>query len=94
MLNNNSKFKIMYDEEKHIKALLEINNLNLLKRKWLLDYFILYKQSLNWPNNLPPIKRTCIINTPSIEKFNLKYESILSQFDYRLNDEEKRLELK
>lgn len=84
----------MYNEDNFIKALLEINNLNLIKSEWLLNNFILYKQSLNWPNNLPPIKRTCIIKSPIVDKFNIIYESVLNEFDYRFNNEEKILELK
>lgn len=84
----------MCNEVNFIKALVEINDLNLTKSEWLLENFILYKHSLNWPNNLPPIKRTCIINSPIVEKFNIIYESILYEFDYRFNIEEKILELK
>jgi hypothetical protein len=84
----------MYNEDNFIKALVEINNLNLIKSEWLLNNFILYKQSLNWPNNLPPIKRTCIIKSPIVDKFNIIYESVLNEFDYRFNNEEKILELK
>ena len=84
----------MYSEDNFIKALVEINNLNLIKSEWLLNNFILYKQSLNWPNNLPPIKRTCVIKSPIVEKFNIIYESILNEFEYRFNNEEKKLELK
>jgi hypothetical protein len=84
----------MYSEDNFINALVEINNLNLIKSEWLLNNFILYKQSLNWPNNLPPIKRTCVIKSPIVEKFNIIYESILNEFEYRFNNEEKKLELK
>lgn len=84
----------MYNEVNFIKALLEINDLNLTKSKWLLENFILYKQSLNWPNNLPPIKRTSIIKSTIVYKFNIIYESILNEFDYKFNNEEKTLELK
>ncbi len=84
----------MYNEDNFIKALVEINNLNLIKSEWLLNNFILYKQSLNWPNNLPPIKRTCMIKSPIVDKFNIIFESVLNEFDYRFNNEEKILELK
>lgn len=84
----------MYNEDNFIKALAEINNLNLIKSEWLLNNFILYKQSLNWPNNLPPIKRTRMIKSPIVDKFNIIYESVLNEFDYRFNNEEKILELK
>jgi hypothetical protein len=84
----------MYNENNYLKALGQINNLNLIKSEWLLENFILYNQSLNWPNDLPPIKRTCKINSTIVEKFNLIYESILSEFDYRFDNESKTLTLK
>jgi hypothetical protein len=84
----------MNDENKYYQALDDLNKLNLSKKKWLLDNFNLYKKTLNWPDNLPPINRSNLVTSPHIEKFNISYKSILLEFDYRFDNEKKILELK
>jgi len=84
----------MNDENKYYQALDDLYKLNISKKKWLLDNFYLYKKTLNWPDNLPPINRSNLVTSPYIEKFNISYKSILLEFDYRFDNEKKILELK
>ena len=84
----------MYNESKYIQALSEISNEDFDAKKWLINNFELYKQTLNWPENLPPINRTNLIKGTLREKFNSTYKELLSGFEYRLNNEKQTLEFK
>lgn len=84
----------MLKEDNFLKALVEINSLDFGKKKWLVNYFELYKQTLNWPENLPPINRGNLIIGTLIERFNSTYKELLSEFEYKLNNEKQTLEIK
>jgi hypothetical protein len=84
----------MLEEDNYLKVLAEINNLDFCKKKWLVDNFELYKITLNWPKNLPPINRSDLIKGTLREKFNSTYKEFLSEFKYELNNEKQILEIK
>lgn len=81
-------------QDPYLRALVAINSSGFHERDWLYRYFILYKQTLNWPKNLPPINRSNLQKGTLREKFNSKYKEILEEFDYNLNDELHILELR
>jgi hypothetical protein len=83
-----------FDEDKYLKALSEINSDEFQERDWLYGHFKLYKETLNWPDNLPPIKRSNLIKGTLREKFNSTYKEILREFDYRMDNKLKTIEIK
>ena len=85
---------INYDESPYIKALSEINSDDFEERDWLYRNFNLYKETLNWPDNLPPIGRSNLIKGTLREKFNSTYKEILEEFEYFLDNKFKTLEIK
>ena len=84
----------MINQENYLKALTEISNNNFTKKNWLINNFELYKQTLNWPKNLLPINRSNLISGTLMEKFNSAYKELLSEFEYKLNNEKQTLEIK
>jgi hypothetical protein len=84
----------MMEEDNFLKALAEINSLDFGKKKWLVNYFELYKTTLIWPENLPPINRSNLIKETLRGKFNSIYKELLSEFEYKLNNEKQSLEIK
>ena len=83
-----------YDESPFIKALLEISSDDFEERDWLYRNFNLYKETLNWPDNLPPIERSNLIEGTLREKFNSTYKAILQEFDFWLDNKLKTFEIK
>jgi hypothetical protein len=77
----------MPPESSYLQALVEINSPPFSEKEWLLSNFDLYKSTLNWPDNLPPIRRSNLQKGMLIEKFNTTYREILSEFDYKLDNE-------
>ena len=84
----------MINEDKYLKALSEMNNIHFNDKNWLINNFELYKQTLNWPENLPPINRSNLITGILMEKFNSTYKELLTEFEYELNNEKQTLEIK
>lgn len=84
----------MINQENYLKALSEISDNNFTKKNWLINNFELYKQTLNWPENLPPINRSNLIKGTLRERFNSTYKELLSEFEYELNNENQMLEIK
>ena len=85
---------IDYDESPYLKALSEINSDEFQERDWLYRNFNLYKETLNWPDNLPPIPRSNLIEGTLREKFNSTYKEVLMEFDYSLDNKLKTMEIK
>ena len=83
-----------YDESPYIKALSEISSDDFEERDWLYRNFKLYKKTLNWPDNLPPINRSNLIKGTLREKFNSTYKEILEEFEYIMDNKLKTLEIK
>ena len=83
-----------YDESPYIKALLEISSDEFQERDWLYRNFNLYKETLIWPKNRPPIGRSNLLKGTLREKFHSIYNEILDEFDYRLDNEFQTLEIK
>ena len=83
-----------FSGDKYLKALSEINSDELQKRDWLYRNFKLYKKTLNWPDNLPPIGRSNLLKGTLREKFNSTYKEILQEFEYSLNLKSKTLKIK
>ena len=70
------------EEDLYLKALAEINSDHFSDKTWLLANFDLYKQTLNWPKNLPPIGRSDLVKGTLKEKFHLIYHQILKELEY------------
>ncbi len=83
-----------YDESPYIKALLEISADEFEERDWLIRNFDLYKETLNWPKNLPAIGRSNLVKGTLREKFHLTYQEILEEFEYEMDNTLKTLEIK
>ena len=81
-------------EDDYLKPLMEMSNDNFNEKKWLIKYFELYKSTLNWPDGLPPINRSNLIEGTLRKKFNSTYLASLSEFDYKLNYKERTLLIK
>lgn len=77
----------MKNESPYLDALVEINSDYFNDEKWLITNFELYKSTLNWPVNLPPINRSNLNVGTLQEKFNASYREILSEFDYEMDNE-------
>ena len=71
-----------FEEDLYLKALAEINSDNFSDKTWLIKYFELYKQTINWPKNLPPIRRGDVVKGTLKEKFHLTYRQILKELEY------------
>lgn len=84
----------MYDEDTYLRALAEMSNIHFNEKEWLINNFELYKLTLIWPPNLPPIKRCNLIKGTLREKFNSTYKEMLSEFEYELNNEKQTLIIK
>ena len=84
----------MQNESPYLDALVEINSNHFNDKKWLITNFELYKRTLNWPDNLPPIRRSNLQVGTLIEKFSTNYREILSEFDYELDNENRILILR
>ena len=85
---------IDYDESPYLKALLEISSDDFEERDWLYRNFNLYKETLIWPDNLPPIERSNLLKGTLREKFHLTYKEILEEFECILDNKLKTLEIK
>ncbi len=85
---------IDYDESPYLKALSEMSFDDFEEREWLLRNFNLYKETLNWPFNRPPIGRSNLIKGTLWEKFHLTYYEMLKEFEYSLDIKSRTLEIK
>ena len=72
----------IFEEDLYLKALAEINSDYFSDKTWLIKYFELYKETLNWPKNLPPIRRGDVVKGTLKEKFHLTYRQILKELEY------------
>ena len=80
-------------KNRYFEALSEINSLKIEKKIWLKQYFELYKETLIWPDDLPPINRSFLKKDPDKQNFNSVFKKILTEFDYTLDNKEKTLKL-
>ena len=81
----------MYDEDVYLRALAEMSNRHFDEKEWLIDNFELYKMTLVWPPNMPPINRPGLIKGTLREKFNSTFRSVLSEFEYDFNNKDQTL---
>jgi hypothetical protein len=84
----------MLYEDKYIKAFAEMSNNHFNEKEWLMNNFEIYKLTLNWPPNLPPIDRSNLIKGTLSEKFNSLYKEILTDYEYELNNDDQTLIIK
>lgn len=84
----------MDDEEIYLRALAEMSKRNFNEKEWLINNFEIYKLTLNWPPNLPPINRCYLKKGTLREKFNSTYKELLSEFEYELKNDDQKLILK
>jgi hypothetical protein len=83
---------MVYDDE-YLKVLIELSSEKFQAKTWLLKHFELYKTTLNWPDNLPPISRSFLSQNHTMESFNYHYLNTLCQFEYTLNNKTHSLKL-
>ena len=67
---------MLYDVE-YLNALIELSSETFQEKTWLLKHFELYKSTLNWPDNLPPISRSFLSQNHTMESFNYHYLNTL-----------------
>lgn len=79
------------NDDKYLKALSEINDQNYDEIAWLYSYFELYKTTLNWPDDLPPLKRCYLKKGQLKEKFNSVYREILGKNNYQFDNKKQTL---
>jgi hypothetical protein len=79
------------EEQVFLDALEELKSEDFKADKWLLNYFDLYKLTLNWPTGLPPINRTNLIEGTQRFFFNFNYAEILKEYDYEFDNNNKLL---
>jgi hypothetical protein len=84
----------MLYEDKYIKAFAEMSNNHFNEKEWLVNNFEIYKLTLNWPSNLPPINRSNLIKGSLREKFNTIYKEILNDYEYELNNDDQTIIIK
>jgi len=84
----------MLYEDKYIKAFAAMSNNHFNEKEWLVNNFEIYKLTLNWPPNLPPINRSNLIKGTLREKFNSIYKEILTDYEYELNNDDQTLIIK
>ena len=83
-----------YDESPYLKALSEISSDDFEERVWLYRNFNLYKETLNWPDNLPPIGRSNLIKGTLREKFHSTYYETLQEFEHFMDNKLQTLSIK
>jgi hypothetical protein len=74
------------DDDVYLKALAAMNAHDFDEKQWLVHFFELYKTTLNWPNNLPPISRTNLVKGTFRERVNSIYYEYLSEYDHLLDN--------
>jgi hypothetical protein len=79
------------NEQEYLNGLMELKRIDVDEKKWLLSYFELYKFTLNWPDGLPPINRTNLIDGTHRTNFNFNYTAILNCYDYKFDNNKKIL---
>ena len=82
---------MLHSEDVYLKALSKYTDLE--NKEWLLQYFELYKSTLNWPDGKPPIGRTNFIPGTLRTKFHSFYRETLSEFSYKLDNDKRTLEI-
>ena len=82
---------MLYYENDYLHALINFSDRE--SKIWLLQYFELYKSTLNWPKGLPPIKRSNLISGTMREKFNSTYYEILLRYKYKFDNKNQTLEI-
>lgn len=85
----------IFNEDLYLKALIELNSDHFSEKIWLIKYFELYKQTLNWPKGFPPIRRSNLVKGTLNEKFNMTYLEILKALHsgYLLDNNTQTLEI-
>ena len=84
----------MLHDDLYLRALAEISDISFNEKEWLMKNFIVYKSTLNWPSNLPPINRSNLIKGTLREKFNSTYKEILNEYEYELNNDNQTIIVK
>lgn len=82
---------MIYEEDDYLRALVKYSDLP--SKTWLVQYFELYKSTLNWPPGLPPINRCNLIPGTLREKFNSTYRKTLGDLFFELDNEKQSLEI-
>lgn len=84
-----------HEEDFYFSALAELNSDHFSEKTWLIKYFELYKQTLNWPKGFPPIRRSNLVKGTLKEKFNSTYLEILKALEsgYLLDNNVQTLEI-
>ena len=79
------------NEDEYLAALARLNEDDFTEKKWLILYFDLYKSTLNWPDNLPPICRSNLLDGSLRKKLYETYRAILSEHPHIVDNETKSI---
>jgi hypothetical protein len=79
------------NEQEYLNGLMELKRIDVDEEKWLLSYFKLYKFTLNWPDGLPPINRTNLMDGTHRKNFNFNYCEILKGYNYKFDNNKKQI---
>jgi hypothetical protein len=78
---------MIYNEQDYLNALTKVNAINYNEEKWLIDNFELFKSTLNWPEGLPPINRTNLMEGTYRKEFNSFYSNLLNEYNHDLKNQ-------
>lgn len=67
------------NDSKFLEALSDLISADLEEKEWLFRYFELFKTTIIWPKNLPPINRSNLLLGTLKHKFNETYWVILEE---------------
>lgn len=78
-------------EDGYLAALMRLNEDGITETRWLTLHFNLYKSTLNWPDDLPPIPRSNLYPGLLRTKFHETYKAILAEHPHQLENAGKSL---
>lgn len=79
------------NEDPYLKALCDLNSDCVEEKKWLLRHFELFKTTLIWPEDKPPINRSLLVKGTLKQKFNEVYWDIMNRYTCTLVNKTKSL---
>ena len=77
-----------YDYQKALTGYSDLEN-----KMWLIQYFELYKSTLNWPEGMPSIGRSNLLKGTFKEKFYSTYRATLYVFNFEMDNDKQTLQL-
>ena len=79
------------NEDEYLAALAGLNEDGVTEELWLMLHDNLYRSTLNWPDNLPPIGRSNLVDGSLRKKFHETYRSMLSKHLHKVDNKTKSI---